>query len=65
MRKILLSAITLMMSVAMMAIGLGDGTSKANAIDFDWANGNVHESSEALWYDVDMTPVDDAKYLVL
>ena len=65
MRKILLSAITLMMSVAMMAIGLGDGTSKANAIDFDWANGDVHESSEALWYDVDMTPVDDAKYLVL
>ena len=48
-----------------MAIGLGDGTSKANAIDFDWANGNVHEASEALWYDVDMTPVTDAKYLVL
>ena len=65
MRKFLLSSFALLMSVAMMAVGAGDGTNKANAIDFDWANGNVHESSEALWYDVDMTPVDDAKYLVL
>ncbi len=58
MRKFLLSSIALLMSVAMMAIGAGDGTSKANAIDFDWTNGNVHEASSALWYCVDLAPVN-------
>ena len=62
MRKILLSTVALLMSVFLIA---GNGSSKADAIDFDWANGNVHESTEALWYNVDLAPVDDAKYLVL
>ena len=62
MRKFLLSTVALLMSVFLIA---GNGSSKADAIDFDWANGNVHESTEALWYNVDLAPVDDAKYLVL
>ncbi|MBO5674246.1 MAG: hypothetical protein J6S09_08160, partial [Paludibacteraceae bacterium] len=65
MRKFIISILSLLIVIPMMAIGLGDGTNKANAIDFDWANGNVHESTEALWYNVDLAPVDDAKYLVL
>lgn len=58
MRKILLSAIALMMTATMMAIGTGDGQSQANAIDFDWENGNVHKAAtEALWYRVDLSPL--------
>jgi hypothetical protein len=58
MRKILLSSFALLMSVAMMAVGAGDGTNKANAIDFDWTNGNIHEAPSALWYCVDLAPID-------
>ena len=65
MRKILLLTIAFMMTLGVSAKGLGDGTSRANAIDFDWVNGNLHETTETLWYDVDLSPVDDAKYLVL
>ena len=60
MKKILLSTIALMMSVAMMAVGLGDGSSKANALDFDWATDNVHDATEALWYNVSLAPVNAA-----
>ena len=60
MKKILLSTIALMMSVAMMAIGLGDGSSKANALDFDWTTDNVHDATEALWYNVSLAPVNAA-----
>ena len=60
MRKFLLSSFALLMSVAMMAVGAGDGTNKANAIDFDWTSGNIHEASGALWYCVDLAPVNAA-----
>ena len=53
MRKFLLSTIALLMAVATMA---GNGSSKANAIDFDWANGNTHEAG-TLWYRVDLSPI--------
>ena len=51
MRKFLLSTIALLMAVATMA---GNGSSKANAIDFDWANGNTHEAG-TLWYRVNLS----------
>ena len=54
MRKILLSAIALLTSVFMMA---GNGSSKANAIDFDWANGHKPALSADSWYRVDLTPL--------
>ena len=60
MRKFLLSSFALLMSVAMMAVGAGDGTNKANAIDFDWTSGNIHEAPGALWYCVDLAPIDAA-----
>ena len=60
MRKFLLSSFALLMSVAMMAVGAGDGTNKANAIDFDWTSGNIHEAPGALWYCVDLAPVNAA-----
>ena len=53
MRKFLLSTIALLMAVATMA---GNGSSKANAIDFDWANGNTHEAG-TLWYRVNLSPI--------
>ncbi len=58
MRRILLSAFTVLLSISMFGIGRGDGSTKANAIDFEWANGNVHEASEApRWYRVDLSPL--------
>ena len=54
MRKILLSAIALLTSVIMMA---GNGSSKANAIDFDWDNGHKPALSANSWYRVDLTPL--------
>ena len=58
MRKFLLSAIALLMTATMLAVGNGSGSSQANAIDFDWTNGNIHEASSALWYCVDLAPID-------
>lgn len=56
MRKFLLSTIALLMSVAMMAVGLNDGTNKDNAIDFVWENADAYQvSSTALWYRVDLS----------
>ena len=60
MRKILLSTAMLLMATCMMAIGNNSGMTKANAIDFDWENGNVHEATTALWYRVDLSPLKDA-----
>lgn len=48
------------MATCMMAIGNNSGMTKANAIDFDWENGNVHEATTALWYRVDLSPLKDA-----
>ena len=61
MRKILLSTVALLMAVSMMAIGNNSGATKANAIDFDWADGNVHEAATPLWYCVDLAPLDKAE----
>ena len=54
MKKILLSAIALMMSIAMMAVGLGDGTSQSNAIDFDWDDGHKPALCAGSWYRVSL-----------
>ena len=62
MRKFLLSTIAVFMSVAMMAIGKGDGTSKANAIDFDWANGHKPALSAGSWYRVSLSPLSEEAY---
>ena len=41
-----------------MAIGKGDGSTKANAIEFDWENGNVQGgSASAVWYRVSLDPI--------
>ena len=40
MRRFLLSILATMMTISMMAVGAGTGKDKANAIDFDWANGH-------------------------
>lgn len=46
------------MATCMMAIGNNSGMTKANAIDFDWENGNVHKAGNAvLWYRVDLSPL--------
>lgn len=59
MRKILLSAIALLMTATLLAAGTGDGSSQANAIDFDWEKGNIHQASpKALWYRVNLNPLN-------
>ena len=52
MRRFLLLIITAMMTISSMAIGAGNGKDKANAIDFNWAEGHTHEAGSALWYRV-------------
>ncbi len=50
MKKILLILVAAMMTLTGFAAGTGDGSSKANAIEFDWTNGNTQEAGTALWY---------------
>ena len=50
MRKFLLFAVAFTMSMAMMAVGKGDGTTKANAIDFDWDGTYIQEANNTSWY---------------
>ena len=56
MKKLLLLTMASMMTVFAMAVGRNDGSTKANAIDFDWDLGNVHEAGTK-WYHVDLTPL--------
>ena len=56
MRKFLLLILTSMMTVFAMAIGRNDGSTKANAIDFDWNKGIEHDGGTK-WYRVDLAPL--------
>ena len=53
MRKILLTALALLTTVVMFA---GNGSSQAQAIDFDWAQ--VYERPAKTWYRVDLTSLN-------
>ena len=57
MRKFLLSTVALLMAISMMAIGDNSGANKANAIDFDWANGHKPALSTGSWYRVSLSPL--------
>ena len=57
MRRFLLITITLMMTICMMAVGLNDGSKKANAIDFRWGDGHDHQAGATLWYRVDLDSI--------
>ena len=59
MKKILLSTIALMMSVAMMAVGLGDGSSQSNAIDFDWDGTYIHEANNTSWHCIKLSKLSE------
>ena len=52
MKKLLLLTMASLMTVFAMAMGDNSGSTKANAIDFDWDNGAIHESTTPLWYRV-------------
>ena len=56
MKKFLLLIIASTMTVFTMAIGRNDGSTKANAIDFDWDKGIEHVSGTK-WYRVDLAPL--------
>lgn len=51
MRRFLLLTVAMLMTAAGMAIGRGDGLTKANAIEFDWEHGN-EQFSGTRWYRV-------------
>lgn len=59
MKKVYLLIVAAMLCcLPTMAIGRGDGSTKANAIEFDWENGSVQEASaSAVWYRVSLDPV--------
>ncbi len=56
MKKFFLLTLASMMTVFAMAKGDGSGSTKANAIEFDWDKGNVHMSGTK-WYHVDLSPL--------
>ena len=56
MKRFTLLSVAVMMALSMMAIGNNSGSTKANAIDFDWETGNVHEGGTK-WYRVDLAPL--------
>ena len=56
MKKFFLLSIASMMTVFAMAIGRNDGSTKANAIDFDWENPMEHTSGTK-WYRVNLDPL--------
>lgn len=61
MKKFLLLIMASLMTVSMMAIGTGDGSTQANAIEYDWDKGIIHNAGGtqpgALWYRVDLAPM--------
>ena len=59
MRRFLLLTVATMMTISMMAIGAGNGKDKANAIDFNWADGHTHEAGSALWYRVTLAQLSN------
>lgn len=49
----------LMASINLWAIGRNDGSTMANAIDYDWDNG-LQQSSGTKWYYLDLAPLYDS-----
>ena len=60
MKKFFLLAMASMMTVFAMAIGSNDGSTKANAIDFDWDKGVDHPGG-TLWYRVGLDSLYSAE----
>ena len=56
MKKFFLLTLLSMVTVSMMAIGNNSGSTKANAIDFDWSTGVEHPGGTK-WYRVDLAPL--------
>ena len=52
MRKFLTMMIAVLMALPLFAKGAGNGLTQADAIDFDWDKGNVHDypATDARWY---------------
>ncbi|MCQ2339597.1 MAG: T9SS type A sorting domain-containing protein [Paludibacteraceae bacterium] len=57
MKKVLLLTLSALLTFNMFAAGNGDGSSKENAIEFDWEKGNVQEGGLSLWYSVGLAPL--------
>ena len=56
MKKFLTLVVALVTVIPMMAIGRNDGSTKANAIDFDWESPMSHDAGTK-WYRVDLAPL--------
>ena len=55
MRKFLLSAIALLMTATMLAVGNGSGSSQANAIDFDWDGEHYPKKNAISWFSIKLS----------
>ena len=56
MKTFFLLMVASLMTVFAMAKGDDSGSTKANAIEFDWDKGNVHLGGTK-WYHVDLAPL--------
>lgn len=62
MKKLFTLLFAIMASTTLFALGRNDGTSKANAIEYDWDNGVYHYGGTK-WYRVDLSPLYDGANL--
>jgi len=58
MKKLFLLTMASVMTICAMAKGTNDGSTKANAKEFDWDKGITHDGG-TLWYRVDLAPLYD------
>ena len=56
MKKLLLFIAAVLMTVPMMAIGLGDGSSKDDAKEFNWEEVSIQDA-DTIWYRVPLDPI--------
>lgn len=61
MKKIFTFFLALMAATSLWAIGIGDGSTKANAIDYNWDTGVMHNGAK--WYCVQLDPFDELLHL--
>ena len=60
MRRLFILTMASLAALFTMAAGRNDGSTKANAIDFNWNTGVEHQGGPtALWYRVDLAPLYD------
>lgn len=57
MKRLFLTLFAVLMTMAMFAVGMNDGSSKANAKEYNWQTGELDVTAGKVWYRIDLIPV--------